>query len=73
VSIARQFDDPQGAIIVNCDECGEGFESDTADFHMAIRLFKRADGQVRYDRGDYTHVCSDCVDTEVEDDFEDLP
>lgn len=57
-------------ITVVCDRCGEGYDTDTADFHAAIRAFKREGGQVRYNRGDFDHICSDCVEIEREDDFE---
>lgn len=60
-------------ITVVCDTCSEGLETNTADFHAAIRAFKREGGQVRYNKGDYDHICANCVEIEREDDFEALP
>lgn len=68
--IERKDKDPEGEFIIACDECQDEFETGTTNFEAAIRAFKNEGGQVRYSKGDYDHICSDCAASEVEDMFE---
>jgi len=64
--IERAYSDSDGDITIVCDECGEGYESNTADFYAAIRDFKQQGGRVRPHKGGWEHTCADCASSEDE-------
>lgn len=65
MSIERLFGDYDGDITILCDECGDGFEADTGDFHAAIRDFKAQGGVVSREGDDWRHFCADCAADDV--------
>lgn len=47
-------------ITFSCDECGETFEADSADFRDALEDYKLHGGAARLEDGEWVHLCKDC-------------
>jgi len=49
-----------GKCVFECDGCSEIFESETADFELALGILKEAEWQMRMIKGEWCHYCPTC-------------
>lgn len=49
-------------ISFECDECGEEYHTDTADFRSALESMKEEGWSNSYHAGEYFHKCAFCCE-----------
>ena len=59
--------DPPFYFDVSCDSCSAGNERvDAEDFMEAVDYIKKQGWTIKYEEGEYVHICPDCSDLKSE-------